>query len=338
MRRRTRPHGPRALLAGSIALLLLAACGTSSTDPAETGADLVGTTMDAAAARPDVAGPVDLGNGRSIHLECSGSGSPTVVLVSGLGGRADDWMITSDPEAPADAVFPAIASRTRVCAYDRPGTASSGEAGWELSRSTPVAEPATVQDSAVDLDALLRASGEVGPFVLVGHSLGGPIVRLYAGEHPADVAALVLVDALSEDLGDGLTPSQLENFEALNDPVSQGRPPGSESAFYADAVVPQLRAAPPAPDVPVIVLTADQWPITAEVIAAGGFPPFVTVEFTDALWASQLEAQDALAALFPGATHITETNAGHYIHQDQPQLVIDSIQDVLDHVRADEPR
>ena len=148
--------------------------------------------------------------------------------------------------------------------------------GVELSRSTPVANPATVGDSAVDLDRLLAASGEPGPYVLVGHSLGGPIVRLYAAAHPAEVAGLVFDDALSEDLGDGLTPAQMQSFEQLNDPVSQGRPPGSENAFYSSAVVPLLRAAPPGPQVPTVILSADQWPYTAEAVEAAqasGEPP-----------------------------------------------------------------
>ena len=124
-------------------------------------------------------------------------------------------------------------------------------------------------DSAVDLDRLLTASGEAAPYVLVGHSLGGPIVRLYAAAHPGDVARIVFDDALSEDLGDHLTPTQVANFEKLNDPVSQGRPPGSEEAFYSAAVVPLLRQAPTVKEVPTVILTADQWPFTAEVVKSG---------------------------------------------------------------------
>lgn len=290
-----------------------------------------------------MAGLVDLGNGRSIYMECRGSGGPTVVLVTGLGERADNWMTTSaDPSSTEGSVFPGVAGFTRVCAYDRPGTATATEAGFELSRSTPVADPATVGDSAVDLDRLLTASGEPGPYVLVGHSLGGPIVRLYAAAHPDEVAGLVLEDALSEDLGDGLTPAQVEGFEKLNDPSFQGRPAGSEEAMYSAAVVPLLRAAPPPPEVPTVILTADQWPFTAEMIdsgqASGALPEFVTKEFTDALWAAQLEAQARLAAMFPWAEHVTRTDAGHYIHLDNPQLVIDSIRDVVDQVRSEPPR
>jgi len=326
------------VLAGAITLVLLAGCGKSATAPGTSGAARAASTVGTTAPRPDFAGQVNLGNGRSIYLECRGSGSPTVVLVSGLGERADDWMRWNDPTQPDKAVFPRVATFTRVCAYDRPGTTTATETGWELSRSTPVPQLATVRDSAVDLNALLSAAGEPGLFVLVGHSLGGPIVRLYADEHPAMVAGLVLDDGLSEDLGDGLTPAQMDSFERLNDPSAQGRPAGSEDALYSAAVVPQLRVAPPAPNVPVIVLSADQWPFTAEVISSGNFPAFVTLEFTDALWASQLKAQDALAAKFPDAKHVTTTNAGHYIHHDNPQLVIDSIREVVDRVRSEPPR
>ena len=285
----------------------------------------------------DFAGPVDIGNGRSIYLECRGSGGPTVVLVTGLGERADNWMITSEDAPSHEPVFPGVEGFTRVCAYDRPGTSTATEGGLEASRSTPVAEAATVADSAEDLDAMLTASGEPGPYVLVGHSLGGPIVRLYAAAHPDEVAGLVLDDALSEDLADGLTPAQNADYAVLNSPESQGRATDQERDLYREAVVPLLRAAPPAPEVPTVVLTADRWPITAEAIASGVFPEFVTQEFSDALWAAQKVAQDKLAAKFPGAEHITETHATHYIHLDNPQLVIDSIRDVVDQVRSEPP-
>ena len=93
---------------------------------------------------------------------------------------------------------------------------------------------------------------------------------------------------------------------------------------------------------PTVVLTADQWPFTAEVIesghASGALPAFVTLEFTDALWAAQLAAQDRLAAMFPWAEHLTETDASHYIHLDNPALVIASIRDVVDRARSEPPR
>jgi pimeloyl-ACP methyl ester carboxylesterase len=327
-------------LAASLALM---GCGSSGPVRGASDTGPVGTEGRGAGAQPDVARVVDLGDGRSIYMECRGSGGPTVVLVAGLGERADTWMTTTaDPSSMEGSAFPAVAGFTRVCAYDRPGTATAGAGGFEPSRSTPVAQPATVGDSAVDLDRLLTASGEPGPYVLVGHSLGGPIVRLYAAAHPAEVAGLVFEDALSEDLGDGLTPAQVDAFEKLNDPVSHGRPAGSEQAFYTASVVPLLRAAPPGPQVPTVILTADQWPFTAEVIesgrASGAIPEFVTLEFTDALWAAQLKAQDAFAAKYPGAEHITETDAAHYIHLDNPQLVITSIRDVVDQVRSAPPR
>ena len=320
-------------------VLLAGACSSPSPSDAEVG---LGTrpTEESGDLPADGERLVDLGNGRSILMDCRGSGGPTVVLVAGMGERAGTWMATSaDPSSTQGSVFPAVAGFTRVCAYDRPGTAVATEAGYEITPSTPVKNPATVGDSAADLDRLLTASGEPGPYVLVGHSLGGPIVRLYAAAHPEQVAGLVFVDALSEDLGDGLTPAQLSKFEQLNDPTSQGRPPGSEQDMYLASVVPLLREAADVTGVPTVILTADQWPFTAEVIesgrASGAIPEFVTKEFTDALWASQIEAQNSFANKYPAAQHITKTDAGHYVHRDNPQLVITSIQDVVDQVRSE---
>ena len=134
-----------------------------------------------AALNKDFAGLVDIGGGRKIYMECRGSGSPTVVLISGKGNRADIWNVPN-PEKPGPTVFPEVARFTRVCAYDRPGT--TGALASEPSRSDPVPEPVTAAEGVSDLRALLTASKEVGPFVLAGHSIGGLISRLYASTYP----------------------------------------------------------------------------------------------------------------------------------------------------------
>lgn len=121
---------------------------------------------------------VDVG-GRRLNLLCSGSGSPTVVFESALGGAAWDW-------AP---VHIAVARQSRSCIYDRAG----------LGFSDPGNRPGTTANAAEDLDALLRNAGERAPYVLVGASYGSMIVRFFAAKRPGDVAALVLVDGHHED-------------------------------------------------------------------------------------------------------------------------------------------
>jgi len=263
-----------------------------------------------------------------MYMTCRGKGSPTVVLVSGLGNAADAWSVTADPKNERP-VFDEVARFTRVCAYDRPGTIRVTDE--TLSPSTPVEQPTSAKPAAADLDALLRASGEPGPYVLAGHSFGGPIIRLYASFHPAEVGGLVLVDALSEDLPNGLSPKQEAVFEKINAP-----PPGSRAeSLDHPATFKQLRELPPAPSVPTVVLTADRppLPLTKEALAKGQFPAGVDQEFTNDLWASQLAAQEKLAEKFPGAEHITDTNSTHYIHLENPRLVSESIHQVVDAAR-----
>ena len=270
----------------------------------------------------EFSGLVDIGRGRKIYMECRGKGSPTVVLVSGLGNAADIWSVTADPKNERP-VFSEVAGFTRVCAYDRPGTRRTDD---KLSPSTPVEQPTSAKAAAADLDALLGASGEPGPYVLAGHSFGGPIIRLYASAHPAEVGGLVLVDALSEDLPGGLTPKQEALFEKINTP-----PPGSHTeSLDESATFQQLRESPPAPPVPTVVLTADRPQLTKEALAKGQFPNGVDQKFADALWAAQLAAQDKLAEKFPSAEHITDTNSSHYIQLENPQLVIASVREVVE--------
>jgi pimeloyl-ACP methyl ester carboxylesterase len=124
---------------------------------------------------PACAGLVDIGGGRKIYLECQGTGSPTVILVSGRSDRSDIWHTLADTAKPGLAVYPAVAKFTRVCAYDRPGTVTIAGNAIEPSRSTSVPQPITPKNAVADLHALLMAAKVPGPYVLVGHSYGGLI-------------------------------------------------------------------------------------------------------------------------------------------------------------------
>jgi pimeloyl-ACP methyl ester carboxylesterase len=288
------------------------------------------TPAHAAAASADFAGLVDIGGGRKMYLECRGAGSPTVVLVAGLRASAEDWSIAGKSAA---AVFPEVAKFTRVCAYDRPGT----PVGEKPSRSDPVKQPTTARDAVADLHALLSAAGEAGPYVLVGHSYGGLVVRLYASTYPEDVAGLVLVDALTEGLRDAETPEQW----AIQRKLMEGEIRESLVLYPAlerndpDRSFDQMRAAPKLRPLPLIILSADRpWgPQIPSMIASGTLPADVPRDFGYITDAAQKQAQEKLSKLVPDAKHITNTNSGHEIHKEQPKLVIDAIRNVVDAVR-----
>jgi pimeloyl-ACP methyl ester carboxylesterase len=123
---------------------------------------------------------VDIGGSR-LHLLSMGAGSPTVILDAGLGGFSLDWCL----------VQPEIAKLTRVVAYDRAGL------GW--SDEAPAASPRTGRHMMTELHTLLGEAEIPGPYIFVGHSLGGLNARLYVSLFPAEVAGLVLVDATHED-------------------------------------------------------------------------------------------------------------------------------------------
>ena len=269
---------------------------------------------------------VDIGGGRRMYLECDGVGTPTVLLISGKGNRADTWSTnTVDAGNPLATVFRQAARFTRVCAYDRPLTLG---VNGEPSRSDPVQEPATTEEGVSDLHALMAAADVRGPYVIVGHSYGGLIARLYASTFPDAVAGLVLEDALSEGLYDGLTAAQRDVLETIN-----WLPERVDTASSFAQVI----SAPPVRAMPMVILSADLQPISAEDVKSGALPPIVTLEFVNALWSAQIAAQDSLARLFPGARHITNTHSHHYIHLEQPQVVVDAIRDVVDAVRVAQP-
>lgn len=271
--------------------------------------------------RTDFAGLVDIGGDRKIYLECRGIGSPTIVLVSGTGGASDEWTHTlnpanpdSDPIPSDSAIFPQVSRFTRVCAYDRPGTARFDGA---LSSSSFVSQPTTAQDGVSDLHALLNAAKESGPYILVGASWGGMIVKLYASTYPDEVSGLVFVDSASEFLETTFTPTQWADW--MNKIQGMLSTKNVEVPDY-ESSVQQVRNRPILQNIPTVVLTSDK-------------PWDLQVGESGSTWSAWLEAQVRLASQL-GATHISNTNSGHGIAIEQPQLVVDAIRRVVDASRS----
>jgi pimeloyl-ACP methyl ester carboxylesterase len=147
---------------------------------------------------------VDIGGGRKMNIYCVGHGSPTVIFDAGLGDQIRAWA----------AVGPEISKRTRACAYDRAG----------LGFSDPSNRAGSAENSVDDLHKLLSATSIAPPYILVGHSLGGMYVRLFADHYRSEVVGMVLVDPVSEDQGssysklDPATKTQnTEYVEAIHD-------------------------------------------------------------------------------------------------------------------------
>src|SRR5246127_921567 len=152
---------------------------------------ILGSRMDARRS-PEPGRLVDVG-GYRLKINCAGSGSPTVVLESGLGDLLSEWR----------PIQLRISSFTRVCSYDR--------AGYGESDAGPL--PRTSSQISSELHVLLQNAGEHPPFILVGHSFGGYNVRAFNGQYPNEVAGLVLADSTQEDEYD-LLPSAWRQLSA----------------------------------------------------------------------------------------------------------------------------
>jgi pimeloyl-ACP methyl ester carboxylesterase len=315
----------------SFALAAVLTLAPARTAPVAAQTAPQGATAPGAAAG-DFAGLVDIG-GRRLYLECRGTGSPTVVLVSGYRASGRYW--TDDllqPDAPRTMVLPRLAGTTRVCAYDRPGTYAPFGEDVLLGRSDPVPQPRTEADAVAELHALLGAAGVPGPYVLGAHSLGGLMARLYAAAYPGEVVGLVLVDAYNEQIEALMTPEQWAalvrfNVDSGSDTVLPIPDYGPVETIPYGGGNPRIRravAATPLPALPLAVL-AHVRPFELPT-SVGGLSPEAMEGILGAANAWQ-------ATLAPRARYFAAHASGHDVHQDQPALVAEAIRQVVAGVR-----
>jgi pimeloyl-ACP methyl ester carboxylesterase len=270
----------------------------------------------------DFAGTVDLSNGRKLFIECHGAGSPTVILESGLRTRGDNWGRADLLAHGGAAVLPEVAKFARVCTYDRPGTTLNA---GEVSRSDPAPMPRTALNVVRDLHALLRAARVPGPYVLVGHSMGGLFIRLYAALYPEEVSGLVLVDALAEQIKPLFKATDWTTFVGLN----SGPLPGFEKytaleTIDFDSSFQQMErelSNGPMAKIPVVILVRG---LTVE-LPANAPPKFASV--IEPAWR---KSEEQLALAVPHIKYVIAKNSGHYIQLDEPALVVQAVRDVVE--------
>jgi pimeloyl-ACP methyl ester carboxylesterase len=279
------------------------------------------------ASRGSFAGQVSIAGGRKLYLRCAGTGRPTVILESGIHDSSDPWTLT-DTEPPVIAspsVFSGVASYTHVCMYDRPGTIRYTNPPALTTRSTPVPMPRTLPSMVADLHALSKRAHVPGPYVLVAHSYGGLIVRLFASTYPSQIAGLVLVDAFAENIRRLFGPHLWPRYvELLNHPgTALDDLPGFET-FDVDETIHAIQTAKPLPRVPLAVISKTQ--------------PFATAPTAPRRLTTRLEkvwpqVQQHLVELQPQTPHVFATGSDHYVQIHDPDLTIATIRLILDRAR-----
>jgi pimeloyl-ACP methyl ester carboxylesterase len=238
----------------------------------------------------------------SLHLVCRGEGKPVVVLDSGLGNDARVW----------STVQTEVAQTTQVCAYDRAGLGASG----------PAVRPHTNLMMAEELSALLRTANVPGPYVLVGHSMGGVNVRLFERAHAAAVAGMVLVDSMSE--------SQPAEFWALIPETDMamfrtgvGKLPEGMDFEILSRGLSELETAKSIGKKPLVVLSHD----------VEDAPPGATPETAARLRAAWQRMQERLSHLSTNRAYVVVEGTRHVIQLERPRAVAVAIREVVGAVR-----
>lgn len=280
-----------------------------------------------AAATPDFRPPGDLvqAGPETLHLVCAGSGEPTIMLESGLGGTYLDWTF----------VQPLLAGSVRTCSYDRAG----------MGFSAPAARPRTLDNLTGDLEALLQAARVDGPVVMAGHSFGGVLALHFARTHPDRVKGLVLVDSMH--------PDQFARFAEVGAEVSRdpnlvlGRTHPAAAAYGLPDVLKGRAiwlATEPKSRKAVIGEMRAMADTLAQVIAAG-YPRLAArvLEHGDGEWNQvyrdgRMERawsamQDDLAARIGAPPPLKVAGASHQIPLDAPEVVVKAIEMLVANAR-----
>lgn len=280
---------------------------------------------------------VDIG-GRKLHIHCTGTGTPTVIVENGGAVFSFDWEL----------VQPQVARFTRICTYDRAGYA------W----SDPGPEFDTFDQASHDLHVLLANAGIHAPFVLVGHSLGGMLVRYYQAKYPSDVVGMVLVDSSHEESLQQVGSKSVripelsaKQYQELIDEVKAHRPKNQEPDPVPTTIFPPYDKLPTQYQalhlwaLKKVLPLVKNWGLNLqldlsrlhEMRVATPHPlsniPLAVLTATNGTQTpgdeDHFRLQSDLTQLSGNSRQIMVSGSGHLIYLDQPQVVIRSIAAVV---------
>ena len=279
-------------LAAAAAVLALSACSGPGGAATSSGADSTGPALPESA---HIDGMFPVGD-RELYLTCSGSGEPTILLESGEG-------------MDSGALYPIRAmldSTTHVCSYDR--------AGLGMSADAPL--PRDADQLAADLNGLLGSANVPGPFVLIGHSLGGLLVQHYARAYPDDVRGVVAMNPVPpyDRARELMFPLMTEEERAGEVQYFSGQ---NAEGIDHEASAEQLNSRQVPGGVPfhLVISTVAQCPETDDSCGRS-YPGYEQI-------------MEAVAAEWPEG-QFTRVEAGHEIYADDLDAVLAAIDDVLE--------